>query len=63
MKCPIKDCSEDCKKCDGNSITWKENGEIKECVYVTVWKARKKGSMSSPYEPLVESTEDTKKEN
>jgi len=58
MKCPIKGCSNDCKQCDGKSTTWKENGKLKECVYVTVWKARKEGgSKSSPYVPLKVSEE------
>ena len=54
MKCSIKGCSDDCKLCDGKSTTWKENGKLKECVFVTVWKARQKGkgSKSSPYIPL-----------
>jgi len=53
MKCPIKGCSEDCKKCDGESTTWIEDGKVKECVFVTVWKARKKGPQKSvPYKGL-----------
>jgi len=51
-KCPIEGVSKDCEKCDGKSTTWKENGETKECLYVTVWKARQKPSKSSPYKPL-----------
>lgn len=55
MKCPIKGCSEDCKECDGNSTTWKDDdGELKECVFVIVWKARQKPQSSSVYEPLCE---------
>lgn len=50
--CPIKGVSKDCEKCDGKSATWKEDGKLKECVFVTVWKARQKGSTSSPYVPL-----------
>jgi len=38
MKCPIKGCSDDCKQCDGKSTAWKEKGETKECVFVTVWR-------------------------
>jgi len=54
MKCPIKDCSEDCKQCDGNSTSWIEDGEVKECVYVTVWKIRKSSvpQRTSPYKEL-----------
>jgi len=58
MRCSIKGVSKDCKKCDGDSTTWKEDGRIKECVYVTVWKARQKPSESSPYKKL--SKEETK---
>ena len=55
MKCPIKGCSEDCEECDGKSTTWTdEKGKKQECVFVVVWRARKKGYTSSPYKPLVE---------
>lgn len=51
--CPIKGVSKDCEKCDGTSTTWEEDGKVMECVFVTVWKFRKKGgSKSSPYKPL-----------
>lgn len=53
MKCPIKGCSEDCKECDGESTTWiNADGELKECVFVIVWKARQKPTTSSPYKKL-----------
>jgi len=55
QKCPIQGVSKDCKKCDGLSTIWEEDGKIIECVYVMVWKARKKGfsTPSAPYKPLM----------
>lgn len=53
MKCPIKGVSKDCEKCDGDTIGWLDiNMRRHECVFVTVWKRRKKAGESRPYKPL-----------
>ena len=64
MKCPIKGVSKDCENCDGESTIWIEDGEVKECVFVIVWKERQKHKQqkTSPYQPLVETNMKEEKE-